>query len=903
VHEQAGEVRRMNGAYFPTPVLKTLQPTVEQSAAEATVVADLQATLGYNKLGDNNLWQVGGHQIKSELVVFHKNDDAQAEYLAWHVSAFRSVVHKHEYFVDALTGAILHTYGGTCSFDHKHHDLNNEHRTGNIEYRSVATQNSKLDPQNSKPLMDGKDSTFALDLQNVSRRVHSYQVGTRYYMIDASRPMFNAARSVLPNNGVGVVQTFDNRNTDESYYYVSSTNNTWTDKSSVSAHYNAGLSYDYFRATHGRNSINGKGGSVLSFVNVTDGGRSMDNAYWNGEAMFYGNGGQAFRPLAAGLDVAGHEISHGVIQNSANLRYENESGALNESFADIFGIMIDRDDWEVGEDVVLGRNVFPTGLLRSFTNPNNGGTSLQNNGWQPKHTNQQYRGTQDNGGVHINSGITNHAFYLFASNASVTGGNVNAGKVIGERIFYRALTTYLRASSNFLDCRASVEQACKDLYPNNPAYLTALQTAFFQVGIGPAAGSGSGGGNAGGTAYQQNFPINTGSDYIVYVSDDNSKLMLYNPTTMATPTTLSSRGVYNKPSVSDDGSLIVYIGNDRKMYAVSFNWAATPATFNDRVIEPGPTWNNVAISKDGSRIAGNEGDSLIWVFNLGSTTHPSKSFRVFNPTFTQGIDGGVVRETDALEFDHFGEFVMYDAKTEKRVENNLFTFWDIGFIKVWSNTTRNWGDGKIEKMFTDIPENTSVANPTFAKNSAYIVAFDYVDGSGSSLVFQILSANTQTGKLTQAPAGIVTNNVLGYPSFTRTDNRVLFTNESLTGVYQLQTVNISADKLEPAATLGRTTVRNDAQLGNTKDALEKDRIFVAPNPFSDRLTIQITATESSNGSVEITDLLGRTVIRHPLSIATGQNNVDVETRSLTAGVYLMQATFDGKTQTVKVVKQ
>lgn len=128
--------------------------------------------------------------------------------------------------------------------------------------------------------------------------------------------------------------------------------------------------------------------------------------------MFYGNGAQSFMPLARGLDVAGHEMSHGVIESTANLDYEGESGAINESFADVFGVLIDRDDWKVGEDVVrLGE--FPSGALRNIGDPHNGAQTNDFGRWQPRHVNEQYKGTADNGGVHINSGIPNYAFYLF----------------------------------------------------------------------------------------------------------------------------------------------------------------------------------------------------------------------------------------------------------------------------------------------------------------------------------------------------------------------------------------------------------------------------------------------------------------------------------------------------------
>ena len=104
------------------------------------------------------------------------------------------------------------------------------------------------------------------------------------------------------------------------------------------------ISYDLTVAT--RSMV--KGGNIDSYVNVVeDDGTAMDNAFWNGEAMFYGNRNVAFHPWHA-LDVAGHELSHGVIQETANLDYDTESGALNESFADIFGRLIEKAKLDCG---------------------------------------------------------------------------------------------------------------------------------------------------------------------------------------------------------------------------------------------------------------------------------------------------------------------------------------------------------------------------------------------------------------------------------------------------------------------------------------------------------------------------------------------------------------------------
>jgi bacillolysin len=172
--------------------------------------------------------------------------------------------------------------------------------------------------------------------------------------------------------------------------------------------------------------------------------------------MYYGNGREAFsHSLAASLDVAAHELSHGVIQYTANLTYQNESGALNESFADIFAILIERKNYAIGEDVV-NTSVFPSGVLRSLSNPNNGGTRLGDPGWQPSSVSQQYFGSEDEGGVHINSGIPNHAFYLFSSDSRV-------GVNVAEAAYFKALRDYLTASSNFKALRRAIGQSIVDL--------------------------------------------------------------------------------------------------------------------------------------------------------------------------------------------------------------------------------------------------------------------------------------------------------------------------------------------------------------------------------------------------------------------------------------------------------
>ena len=942
-HEVNGKIQRLNGAYFPTPSVKSLIPNLSETAAHANVRAVLGVKKPFSDFTEEQKHYIGGEQLRSSLVIFHKNDDPTAERLAYHVIAYPNVLHRYEYFVDAENGAILDSFSASCSIAGHYHDdelkiknselkiegetlENGSHTEGlnlggtknsklkiegetlengsHTEGRSFELKNKNLvlniDCRDNKTafhpstrlMVDGVFTATATDLLGVSRTINTYQVGTTYYMLDASRPMFKLATSRMPSKPDGSIETRDYNNTDDGpFVYVRSTNNTWNSPVAVSAHYNGGIAYSYFRNTFSRKSIDNEEGTISAFINVTDERQSMDNAYWNGEAMFYGNGGSIFTPLARGLDVAGHEMTHGVVQSTANLRYQSEPGALNESFADVFGVMIDRDDWQIGEDVIRNRTTFTTGFLRDMVNPNNGGTSLSSPGWQPKQVSEKYNGSQDNGGVHINSGIPNRAFYLFANNASV-------GKAKAEQVYYRTLTQYLVASSNFLDCRAAVERACADLYAGDAALLAAAQTAFTTVGIGS-------GGSSTGTVYQQDLQVNPGADYVVYLTDDQAKLQLLNVSSGAV-TTLTSRGIGNKPSVSDNGREVYYIGSNKKMYRVAINYAT--GTFTDTEIDGSPTWNNVAVSRDGKKVAGNEGDSLVWIYSYDLATW--RSFKLYNPTFTQGINSDVVKYSDVLEWDHFGEYVVYDAfNSIPSQTGDPSEFWNIAFLNVWNNRSRNWATGQVENLFTSLPVNTSIANPTFAKNSPYIVAFDFVDDQTATTAYKVRAANIQTGKL--GTAAVFNNNALGYPSYSRTDNRMLISNNVSATVSKLITVPLAATKIDASGSTATNVRSTDAFAGVwfsngarvlATDELDKNAVSISPNPFIDHVSIDIKSDISADGKVEIMNLLGQAVSSTPLSILSGNNTISVKTSDLSSGAYLLKVTVGGKSRATKIVK-
>jgi len=268
-------------------------------------------------------------------------------------------------------------------------------------------------------------------------------------------------------------------------------------KAGVDAHSNAAIVYDFYKNVLGRNSFDNAGAAIKSTVHYDS---SYNNAFWNGSQMVYGDGdGSVFIPLSAALDVIGHEFTHAVTSYTADLEYQDQPGALNESMSDVFGYLIEPNDWLIGEDVYTP-NVSGD-ALRSMSNP-----ELYD---QPAHMDDYLVTTSDYGGVHTNCGIPNKAFYLAAT-------SINNNTYMAN-IYYRALTTYLGVYSDFEDGKAAFEQAATDLYGTTVAQK--ITDAFVAVGVGgttpPPVGNDTYEPN--GTTTAAYGPIASGTTYNSYI--------------------------------------------------------------------------------------------------------------------------------------------------------------------------------------------------------------------------------------------------------------------------------------------------------------------------------------------------------------------------------------------------
>lgn len=245
-----------------------------------------------------------------------------------------------------------------------------------------------------------------------------------------------------------------------------------------------GATFDFLWDAFGRNSLDGVGGTLLATVHY---GRDYDNAFWNGERMVFGDGdGEVFSGFTGSLTVIAHELAHGVIEDEGGLQYQGQSGALNESIADVFGALAEQHhlgqttsdaSWLIGEGIFT--DAVQGSALRSLSAP---GTAYDDDVLgkdpQPAHVDAYVETRDDNGGVHINSGIPNHAFYL---TATALGGRAweRAGL-----IWYRTITSgTLSPTADFTAFAQATLAAAASEYGEESEEVDAVRAGWTGVGV------------------------------------------------------------------------------------------------------------------------------------------------------------------------------------------------------------------------------------------------------------------------------------------------------------------------------------------------------------------------------------------------------------------------------------
>jgi Zn-dependent metalloprotease len=406
--------------------------------------------------------------------------------------------------------------------------------------------------------------------------INTSSSGSTYYMEDLTRKQgtFNMNSTGNESTGTGGTQS---RFTDTDDVW-----NTTIQRAGVDAHYGAAKTYDYYLNVHGRNGIDGAGGPgtttaaanssislITSRVHFGSSGR-YNNAFWYNNQMSYGDGdGTTFSPLTT-VDICGHEMTHGVTERTANLTYSKESGALNESMSDVLGSMVElyadggtvtANTWKIGEDAYTPGT--SGDALRRMDDPNAVG--------DPDHYSLRlYPGTctpsssNDNCGVHTNSSITNHAFYLIAAGGTnrVSGISVTGiGTTDAARIWYRALTSYMTSSTNFSGARTATLNAATALFGSTSAQYNSVAQGWCAVGVGSCPG---------GTPTPTPTPTPTGSELFVNGGFEGS----------ASPWVGSGTGYFyvNPGNYPHGGTGYIYFGVNNSVSGQSYQQVTIPTT-------------------------------------------------------------------------------------------------------------------------------------------------------------------------------------------------------------------------------------------------------------------------------------------------------------------------------------
>jgi thermolysin len=327
-----------------------------------------------------------------------------------------------------------------------------------------------------------------------TKKMSTTQVSGSYQARDGGRP------SVVYTVDVGGNYNAWSRNQiNPTQSAATDSDNVWEDGAVVDAHGYAGWTYDYYFSRFGRRGLNGADINIVSYVHYRQRSagdhHELNNTFWNptNNSVNFGDGdGSTFSNFSGALDVVVHELTHGVTMFTADFIYRDESGALSESFSDIMAIGAEflfesqgtgrqQAEWLFGEDLYIKNFSGGTKAFRSANNPQAFG--------HPDHYNNRYRGTEDNGGVHINSTIPTHAFYLFVQGGTNRTSGMNVQGIgldnieQAEKIFYRAFTHYLGPTSRFRDAREATLQSARDLYGSGSREAQQLTAAWDAVGI------------------------------------------------------------------------------------------------------------------------------------------------------------------------------------------------------------------------------------------------------------------------------------------------------------------------------------------------------------------------------------------------------------------------------------
>lgn len=861
-HSLNGNVLNINGELYNSNELNII-PTLSKNEAFEKVVSNVNA--------QKYLWEDPSQALlmdykkpEGELVIFPLVNSGEVK-LAYKFDIYAiEPISRADIYVDANTGIVLFKNQIIKHAGGYKTDLHLKKKIENLE--NLVAGNADTKYSGSRSIETTLDATT-----------------NKYVLLDNTRGggivTYNSARTVNYQN----VHFSDADNNWIEY------NNANKDNGALDAHWGAEKTYDFWKNIFNRNSFDDNGGMLKSYVHYRKvATTSLVNAFWNGSVMSYGDG-IASTSILTSLDICAHEIGHAICQYTAGLAYQNQSGAMNEGLSDIWGACIEHygrtgsltgtpinDVWQIAEDLSTSRNAF-----RSMNNPRTKGnpdTYLGSN-WTATGDESTCAPTATNDycGVHNNSGVLNHWFYILTAGKTGTNNaptpasyNVTGiGMVKSSQIIYFAERDYLTANSTYLDARNATLAVASNLYCSSSPEYIATTNAWYAVNVGP--------------------------QYVNYNSDVSLKSL-----------------------------------NKNIQFACGTNF--TPViVFENAGINP-ITSVTISYSIDGGPVS-----TLTWTgslancstqsYSLPTLTNLSAGAHILNVTSTTQNDGNSLNNSKSSYVLVNTAGVVNQVNTFENTTDNLIsiesnsgsnTMWERGAIGTKTLFTNAILGSKayVTKLSGNYPDKTKsyLVSKCYdlSNQSSPKVEFDM--GFDLEPNFDILYVQTSTDNgitWSNLDSGVVSGwyNNEGVPNTNDCQNCVggQWTGTVVTKTHYSHSLPQSSNLIVRFVMESDDAVNNDgvyidnfvvsSALSNYENSLFNFEI--SPNPSNGSVSLSI---ENANEvKINLYDLSGRSIFQSSYSNLNTYFNREINFNPIAKGVYLLNVNADGKLATKKII--
>lgn len=869
-HSRNGLVESINGELY-NPKSLVVQPSITAGQGLILAKKDINA--------EKYLWEdvesakeLNYEMPKGELVIFPKVNTGEIK-LAFKYDIYALMpTSRNEVYVDAHSGEILF-------------------KNPIIKHLSLT---------------EGKENSLA----NQFEQMVATTVPTRYSGSQSIETTFDAGLSkyVLLDNtrGNGIVTYNSNKTNTYPSTHFSDTNNTWNtgnyvathtskDNAALDAHWGAEKTYDFWKNIFNRNSFNDNNAQIKSYVHYDNvpGGAGMSNAFWNGNAMSYGDG--STKPFTA-LDVCGHEIGHAICTYTADLVYQNQSGAMNEGFSDIWGACIEHygrtgsmggainsNVWLVGEDIV-------TGGLRSMSNPNNNNNPNCYNGtyW--------YTGTGDSGGVHTNSGVLNYWFYLLTVGGSGTNNAPIAerdtysitgiGLLKAAQIAYFTERDYLTPNSTYFDARDLSSTVAKNLFGCDSAEHIATVNSWFAVNLGSKY-----------TDLDLNLSSITGDSNVACGSSHSFSFDLQNFNSPSISSATISYSVDGGPQVSIPwtGSVLSVCTNPIQNYVVSLG-----------ALSRGTHVISVTANLAGDTFLNNNSKTVSVTINDNGTINTANTFENASDVLVSIDDNGKTNS------------VWERGSVSKTLLNNTVAGSNVYATKL----TGNYPDATTSYLVSQCYNLSNVVNPSVSFDMAFdlesnwdIIYFEYSTDNGANWNVLGTSADSNwynsgrmpdasnvnescfncigkqwTGSYATAPTG---GNGMNGNKRTYSHSLASLGNPS-SAIFRFTFVSDDAANQE-GVIIDNFVVQGTLSRG--ENSFEQFAVY--PNPSKGKFNVVLSTTEDVK--VEVFDIRGRSVYNNSYESQGTVFNKEIDLNSISSGVYILSIESAGKKEARRII--